>query len=486
MAETPLHLLKGDRLNSGVDYRDALPVNVHAVLKPILGVEGYMVSHSGLGRFGDAPGRDRGAVYNERLGKHFRVSGNRFVSVNFTGLSDPFSIPTGETIDLGQISGEGNPRYSQASLPYSFRTQAIITDERMWLYDGTTLTAIGDPDLGRPIDGIWLNNYYFLTDGESLYHTDIANEYAIEPDDFATSEFSPDPTVGLMKTSDNQAMVLNRYTTEYFYADPAIQTGFAFVRVPSKAIMAGIIGTHLKCELDGAVFGVGSHKEESPTVLVFTPGQATNVSTREIDKILALYTEEELANGGTMEARTEDRDQLIYIRLPNHTLLYNHAAAKKFGVEFAWSILKSDIDGDSPWVGVNGVYDVAGNGWVYGDRTEGRLGVLNTGSSAQYGEQVEHILYTPFLRIKFQSINKIECDIIPGYTLGDDVSVFVSMTYDGLNYGREWSLKYTSVAEWGKRFIARRLGYVRHWFGLKLRSVTVYRLAFANLRVDHD
>lgn len=357
MPDLKVPLLKGDRVADDVQYRSHLPVNMYGVINPVHSVDGFMTSHSGFEQIGTSPGRDRGGIFNERLGQHLRVSGDTLIRVR----SD------GSIAEIGPIPGSGT-QTSQASLPYSFNTQAIITGGRMWLYDGGSLTEVTDLDLGYPIDGCFIDGYYFLTDGETLYHTELDNEASIEPLKFATSEFSPDPTVGVAKTQDNQVMVFNRYTTEFFYN--AGQEGFVFQRVAGKATKVGIIGTHCKVEMNGLFFCLGSAKEEAPTMLIIGAGKAQNYSTREVDNLLSTYTEGELRRT-IMSTRTDDRDQLVYIHLMRHTLLYNHTIAEAIGKDYAWTILKAGILDDDPWLPINIIYDRDLNAWVSGVRTSG-------------------------------------------------------------------------------------------------------------------
>ena len=240
MTRSAVSLLSGDKIGSETDYRDALPVNMYAVERNILGAKGYMLSHPGLTSFAEGSGIDRNGYWNERFGIHYRVSGNELISVDTTG---------GYT-SLGSISGS-----DRASLVNSFNTQAIVADGRMWLHDGSTLSEVTDPDLGNPVDITWIDNYYFMTDGEFLFHTNITDESAIDPLKFATSEFSPDPTLGVEKTSDNQVAVFNRFTIEYF-VNRALEN-FAFQRIQGKAVKAGIVGTHCKTEMDGTFYILG-------------------------------------------------------------------------------------------------------------------------------------------------------------------------------------------------------------------------------------
>ena len=60
--EMPVTLVAGDKVGSETDYRDALPVNMYAVKKDILGASGYMIGYPGIKSFGAAVSADRGGV----------------------------------------------------------------------------------------------------------------------------------------------------------------------------------------------------------------------------------------------------------------------------------------------------------------------------------------------------------------------------------------------------------------------------------------
>ena len=112
--------IKGDKASKETDYRDSLPVNMSAVIRPIFDSQGYMLETEGLDNFGMAVGIDRGGLWNELFGQHFRLSASKFVSVSATG-----NVTT-----IGTILGS-----TQASLPYSFSTQGIVANNQFWLYD---------------------------------------------------------------------------------------------------------------------------------------------------------------------------------------------------------------------------------------------------------------------------------------------------------------------------------------------------------------
>lgn len=460
--------MKGDKIGVETDYRDALPVNMYAVKRDILGAPGYMIMYPGLTQIGAGHGIDRGANYNERFTDQYRVSGDSLVSVNSGGVASV----------LGSIPGT-----RQAAMPYSFNTQAVIANGNMFLYSPAIgFKQVTDPDLGAPIDGVWVDGYYFLTDGEYLYHTDIADESSIDPLKFATAEFMPDPSLGVAKTQDNKVMVFGRYSLEYF-VDAATEN-FAFQRVETRAQKIGIVATHAKTESNGNYYITGGRKDEAVGVHIIGIGSSSKISTREIDKVLAAYTEPQLSNM-RMESRTENDVMFILVHLPNETLCFNASIAGAFGRESAWTILKTDVQGNNPYRAINGVFDARSAQWVYGDKVNGTIGKLDNTVATHYDAIVEWLLYTPFIRFEKMSVDQLELETIPGHTGSPDATVAVSATYDGLINGTEKWVEYGDIQQYDQRFMIRRLGYVGDWVAYKLRGASRSRMTFSGLKATY-
>jgi hypothetical protein len=469
MTISPVTLIKGDKIGIETDYRDALPVNMYAIKREILGAQGYMECYPGLTQIATGSGIDRGGNYNERFKEHYRVSGTKLIKV-----------AGGVTTELGTIPGTSQVRMDDF---YSFNTQGIIADGKFFLYSPTGgFVEVVDPDLGSPIDGVWVDLYYFMTDGEYLFHTDITDETAIDPLKFATAEFMPDPSLGLAKTQDNKVMVFGRYSLEYFVN--TAQENFAFQRVVTRAQKIGIVATHAKCEGAFKFFITGGRKSEAVGVHALGVGSSEKISTKEIDKILAAYTEPQLADM-RMECRQENSTSFILVHLPNETLCFNETIALQFGVEVAWSILKTNIVGSALYRGINGVFDANLAQWVYGDKRDPIIGKLDQTVFTHYDEIQEWILYSPFLKLETQSIDEIEIEIIPGHTAFINAKVAFSMTFDGLTYGTEHWQEYGEPNEYNKKFVLRRIGYIADWVGFKFRGATKSRMAFALLKVTH-
>lgn len=453
MPDVKVPIICGDKIGEGNDYYDAIPVNLIAVMRDIEGSTGYLHSHDGLVEpSSNGYGAIRGSLYNERMGKSFRVS--EFMYGIEPG-SITFYMPT---LDENRVDGTG-----WVSTPYSFNSFLVIGGGSAYRFDGTTFLKITDPDIGQPIDATWIDGYYVFIDEEYIYHTDINDETSIDPLKFATAEISPDKNKAVGKTQDDLLVVFGRYTIEYFVNQGNEQ--FAFTRLNQKALSVGIIGTKCWVEMGGQLYILGGRKEEQPSIYAVGTGQAISITTRTIELIVNAYTEEELGQA-KLESRTIDGNQLLYVILPNDTLIFNSTVAQKLGVNSAWSRLESN---GGRWRAANIIYDPIFNSWVCGDRDEGRNYLLSKATASQVGEPVDSYFYTPFVPAESMSIDELEINTVGGFS-SETTSMFVSTTRDGAAYSTEYSQELAIPLNYDKRFIVRRLAYVRKKVGFKFRA----------------
>lgn len=469
---TPIQLLQGDKVDSTTDYRDQLQVNVSPILKEVLGAKGYMLEQPGLSLFATGEGRDRGGVWNDQFGAHYRVSGNSLIEVNANGTVTVLGT-SGVTIT--------GPR---AAMPYSFNNQAIVIDGNYYLYNPTDgVIQVTDPDLGEPIDCTWIDGLFVFTDGAFLYHTDEADETVIDPLKYATSEFSPDRTLGVGQTTDNKLIAFNRFTIEFF-ANEANEF-FRFTRLQSRNISYGIIGTHAKCQIGGVWFFLGGAVETEVNVYKMDVGTAVPIGSRETAKVINQYTNDQLAIA-QMETRVMDDYPYVLLHLQNQTLMCNLKILDEVGAAQAWSLLTSSSAGHAPFRGVNAVYDGRVSKWVMGDILGPNIGYLDMTVATHYGAMVQKVMNTPFVYLESQSIDELTIQTVPGFTAFPDATVFFSMTYDGLLYSMEQSLEYGLPGAYDKRFGARELGYVSNWFGFRFRWLSRSRMAFSLATMVHS
>lgn len=465
MPEIQIPIVKGDKLSAQTDYRDFLPKNMLAVAKQIRGADGYLISHAGLSRKQTAVGACRGAFFNDRLGKHFQVSGNSLISVD-----SALSYTT-----IGTVDGSG-----QCSMPYSFQSQLVVSGGNVYRYASSTLTRLTDADFGRPIDADWIDGYYFFTDGEYLYHTLASDEAQVAPTDYAVAEIMPDKSLGVMRTPDDYMMVFGRYTIEYFINDGS--SNFAFQRIAQKSMEIGICGTYCKARLNGSVFILGSRRYETPAIYAIGAGDAQMLSTPTINDILRQYTDAGLAQA-VLETRTDADSQLLIVRLPNHTFCFNLATAQSIGAANSWSILSTGVDGGA-WIGCSGAYNPLLAKWVYGSTVDGAIYHLDYTSSAQDGTYAECEFQTPLVVAPSVRVGAIELNTITGFT-ADNTTAFVSVSDNGITDSSEYVQLYGNQADYNTRFVAFGFGYFNYQFSLKCRVLTKDRVNFSGLKVRY-
>lgn len=473
-------LIKGDTVDNNVDYRDALPVNMFAVNREVLGAAGYLINWYGLVDYADGLGVDRGAIWvsAEAFTGLYRVSGEKLISIDSDGT----------VTELGDIPGHG-----QVSMDYSFNNLAIVANNNLYYYnsdDGcrqiTGIVDNGDgtpigTSVGSPIDVVYVDGYFFLTDGADIYHSDITDEERYLALDFGNAQFSPDPSRGLGKNEDNEVLVFGAFTTEYF-----INVGtenFAFQRLQQKAQKIGLLGTHCKREMAGKWYTLSRRKESAPSFHVISLGNEQTISTRETDQILSTYTEEELSLT-TVDVMIKDNVKFAIFNLANHALMFNESIAQTMGIDKAWSVLKSDVYGDAVYRAKDPVLDIRNGKWVVGDKRDSTIGLLDKSTCTHYGEVVEWLLFTPFVKMETLSIDKLEIETIPGIAPDNDATVSVSITENGRTYSKEWWQLYGENYDYGNRFYLRNLGYVRDWIGFKFRGASRSRMSFCNLDIE--
>tara|TARA_R110002020_G_scaffold467655_1_gene691386 strand:+ start:19655 stop:21064 length:1410 start_codon:yes stop_codon:yes gene_type:complete len=462
-------LVKGDTYDSTVDYRDSLPVNMYAVMRAIKGTQGYMNQFYGLTKFVDGVGVDRGGVLVSRTGLegHYRVSGTSFIKVNTNGT----------TTVLGAVTGS-----DQCSFAYSFDNIAIVGNGRLYYYNPTNgFREITDPIIGNPIDIVWADGVFILTDGEGVFHSDVADENLYRALDFSDATFRPDPSLGLGINEDNELLVFGKFTIEPFRNIGA--QDFIFRSITSKYLKLGCVGTQARKEMNGFWYVVGRRKETAVGFHQIKSGGEKKLSSREIDKVLAEYDDEQLATV-TIDAFTKENVKMILIHLPDKTILFNETIAENHGSDNAFTILKSDTIGDRTYRARNFIFDGDTNEWIGGDKLNSNIGYLDETKATHYDEIAEWLLYTPIVSgLETASIDELELNTIAGFSPDNDATVFYSTSETGLIFSQEYTQLYTDNHNYNQRFIIRPRHYVRDDVAFKFRGASRSRMNFSLLKL---
>ncbi|EQA1703539.1 packaged DNA stabilization protein [Cronobacter dublinensis] len=454
-----LPLMKGTGKDyRNVDYVDLLPVNMLATPKEVIGANGYLRSFPGIAKVKDVAGASRGAMYNSHESVVYRLCGNTlYKSGNEAGTVD------------------GNGRVSMAC---SYNSHAVGANGTMKLfrYDGTIKTlsnwteASGyiQYDLGSLRD-LCRNRsrYIWCKDGsDSFFISDLEDES--RPDRYSAeyrAESQPDGIVGIDDWRDF-VVCFGTKTTEYFsLTGNASAIGVAIYQAqPSMMVQKGIAGTYCKTKYADTHAIISHPATGAPSVYLINSGAVQQIATASVELILQSYSESELSTG-FMETTRFEAHELLIIHLPRHVLVYDGSVTQG-GMQ--WTVLKSGIF-DEVHSGIDYVYE--SNKVTCGDKVAGTIGVLDKSLSSQYGNQQEHILYTPLFKADNARAFDFELESATGVSQIAD-RMFLSATADGINYGQEKIIPWNAPFRYDQRSILKRIGRIRKNIGFKIRIVT--------------
>lgn len=453
-------IIKGVYADTSPDFRVSLPCNFIAVPRDTGISSGYLRPADGTVQNGTGPGLPRGGiVWN---GIAYRVLGTKLCTV----------AADGTVTQLGDVGSGG-----QCGFDYSFDRLAITSGGRLYYWNGTTLSQVTDPDLGTALTSIWIDGYFMTTDGEFLVVTELTDPTQVNPLKYGSSEIDPDPVNGLFKIR-NEVVAVNRFTIEYF--DNVGGELFPFQRNEGAQIQKGCVGTFAACiYLDTLAF-VGSGRNEALAVYIANNASAVKISTQEIDELLQAYTETQLA-GVIMEARNDRSNQLLYIHLPDRTLVYDAAASEAVG-EPVWTVLVSTLEGFARYRARDMLW--AYDRWQVADPTSTALGYFTRDVSSHWGEKVRWEFSTPVIYNNGAGaiIANLELVALTGnVALGSAPVISTSYTVDGVTWSQDRSLGVGGTGVRAKRLVWFRQGWMRHWRVQRFRGTSDAHMPFARL-----
>jgi len=453
-------IIGGIYTDNGPDFRRAYPRNMVPVPVDQGISNGYLRPAAGIVQFGVGPGTDRGGI--NWKGTMYRVMGTKLVSVSSTG-----AVTT-----LGDVGSGG-----QVIMDYSFDRLAIASGGRLYYWTGSTLQQVTDPDLGAVLDVIWVDGYFMTTDGVFLVVTELNNPLAVNPLKYGSSEADPDPVKSLLKLR-NEVYALNRYTIEVF--DNIGGDNFPFQRIEGALIPRGCVGPHAAELFAETIAFMGSGRNEAISIYLVAPGNAVPIATREIEQILATYSEEVLAQS-VLETKVDKGHKHLLVHLPDQTLVYD-AAASQIVQEPVWFTLDSGLGARAQYRarGIVRCYDK----WFAGDPTSSNIGELVDDVSTHYGDTIGWEFGTQILYAAGNGaiMHELELACLPGRVpLGDDPVIWTSYSLDGETWSMERATAAGRQGQRSKRIAWRMQGQMRHWRIQKFRGTSDAHVSVARL-----
>lgn len=459
-------VLSGIVTDSAADFRTSYPVNLIPVSKGQGISAGYLRPADGIVASAAAgPGVSRGGInWN---GVCYRVMGTKLVSI-----ASDLTVTT-----LGDVGAGG-----QAILDYSADRLAVMSGGRLYYWDGAVLTQVVDVDLGTVVSFVWIDGYFLTTDGEYLIVTELADPMSVDPLKYGSSEIDPDPVVAVLKVR-GEACAVNRHTIEFFQNIGG--TGFPFQRIEGAQIQRGALGSFCAVVFGEAVAFLGSGRNEAPGIYLGANGQSAKISTREIDTLLAGYTEAQLA-AAVLEVRIGASQRVLWVRLSDRTLAYDAESSSAVG-EPVWYQLASSAVADTftayRAVDLVRCYDK----WLVADPLSTAHGYLDDTLSSHWGADVRWEFGTQIIYNASRGaiIHELELVALPGrVAFGDDPQIATSYSLDGMTWSTERTIRAGKSGERGKRLVWYRNGSMRNWRVQRFRGDSQAFVSFARLEAQ--
>lgn len=458
---TPVPIVSGIYTDNGPDIRTAYPVNMMPVPRGSGMSEYYLRPHDGITQLGTGPGIDRGGI--EWQGVCYRVMGTSLVSV----------AANGTVTTLGSVGGSG-----YVTMDYSFDLLGIASGGNLFFWDPAagTLTQNTDPDLGLVNDLLWIDGYWMTTDGTNLVVTEIGDPLSVNPLKYGSAEADPDPVVAGLRLR-NEVYAVNRHTIEVL--DNVGGEFFPFARIDGAQVQKGAVGTHAVCVFDEQLAFVGSGRNEANSIYVASNATATQIATAEIDTLLSEYSEDEL-EAVKVEYRLYRAHKLLYVHLPNKTLVYDHTSSEALQ-QRVWFVLTSTVDGFEQYRAQNMVYCYGK--WIVGDPQDSRIGYFNNEIGHHWGSIVRWEFSTPIFYNNGMGgiFHEIELVALTGRVeLGTNPQISTSYSIDGQSWSQD---KYISVGTTGnalKRLVWWQQGFMKHWRIQRVRGNSSAHISVSN------
>lgn len=405
-------LLSGIENTESGDSITSYPVNLEPVPTKSGLSEGYVRAAQGATPFASGPGTDRGGI--DWNGLQYRVMGTKLITVS----------QTGKITILGDVGSGGI-----CSLAYGFDRLAINSGDRLYYWNGTTLTKVTDPDLGPVVDMLWFSGFYVTTDGTSIIVTQLSDPTQVDPLKYGSAEADPDMVEGLFKLR-GELYALGRYTIQTFTNVGG--AGFPFQANTAATVPVGVVGPRARCDFYQTLAFVGSGRGEATAVYLLDGGTALKISTRAIDDELAAVSDQ---SSIVVESRMSRDERRLLVHLPNKTLMYL-ANASRISGQSVWCVLASGSAGDQKYRLRNAVYSYGK--WICGDTSSSNLGVLSDDDPSHFGDTVPWEFHTQFSynEGKGAILHSVELVGMPGRG-GKNPVAFLSFTEDGETYTQE-------------------------------------------------
>lgn len=289
------------------------------------------------------------------------------------------------------------------------------------------------------IDACFMAGYVMVTDGIDVWCSSLTN-LTFFPGFFGSAEYDPDGITAIFKLN-NQLYIHGQYTTQTM-----ANTGgnnFPFTAQQSYTFDIGCVSRQTMCPYNRTLAWIGGGRN-MPFGVWWLNGNAPNkISSAAVDYEIAQLTAAQVAVV-TLEAISFEDSELLYVHLPDKTLVFDAIASTALGLKF-WTQLNSgaantDFYRARNFVRFNGM-------WACGDLADNRVGFLDGTTGGHYGAPVMHRTSSPMVMLPLASagLREVELKCVTGQA-GDDSRIGLEYSGDGIRWSQ---IRYRSAATRG-------------------------------------
>ena len=356
-----------------------------------------------------------------------------------------YSIDTAGTATLiDSITGSG-----AAGMDDNGSELVIVSGGNGWVYDGSTLTQIGDKHFPSVSSVTFLDGYHIFSKSNSGQFVISAfyDPTVYEALDFATAEADPDHLVRVL-TDHQELWLFGEKTTEIWYNSGA--AAFPFERIAGAFIERGCAAVNSVAKMDNSVFWLGDD------LIVYRAEEYTpqRISTHPIEGAIATFATPSVAEGWTY---IQDGHLFYVLTFEEATFVYDAASG-------LWHERQSY--GLNRWRATCGTYACAKT--LVGDYDNGNVYELDLNTYQDNGGTIMRTAISPPIHADTSraTMSRFQIEVESGSGLttgqGSDPQAMLSWSDDGGRFfGNEHWASMGAIGEYKRRVIWRRLGHFR-------------------------
>jgi hypothetical protein len=327
------------------------------------------------------------------------------------------------------------------------------------------------------VDATFMAGYVMITDGVAEYNSDLVN-LTFFPGFFGSAEYDPDGITATYKLN-NQLYIFGQYTTQTMQNVGG--NNFPFSSQNSYTFDIGCVSRQTMCPYNRTLAWIGGGRN-MPNGVWFLNGNApAKISSAAVDYELAKLTADQVAVV-TLEAISFEDSELLYVHLPDKTLVFDAIATVALGAKF-WTQLNSGPTNANFYRARN---FVRFNGmWACGDLADNRVGFLDGATGGHYGLPVMHRTSSPMVMLPLASagLRSVELKCVTGQA-GDTSRIGMTYSSDGIRWSQ---MRYTQAVTRGgysKRIRWMPGGLTRNKMQLRIEHVTTQHVTWFGADVE--